>query len=125
MTDEIPQWALERAAELANKEMGEDYLSPTSIAGTYVGTALARYIAQHEEPPVDPVLKDAREIAAKHYERLQCFDQARSGMSLRDYFAGQALTGLLAHASGEAPESSPSMAYKLADAMLAEREKGA
>lgn len=68
MTDEIPQWALERAAELANKEMGEDYLSPTSIAGTYVGTALARYIAQHEEPPVDPLLIEAREIVAKFYE---------------------------------------------------------
>ncbi len=52
-------------------------------------------------------------------------DGANFGMPLRDYFAGQALTGLLAHASGEAPESSPSMAYKLADAMLAEREKGA
>ena len=124
MTDDIPQWALERAAELANKEAGDACFTAAYMAGLYLGEAFARYIAQHEEPPVDPVLKDAREIAAKHYERLQCFDQARSGMSLRDYFAGQALTGLLAHASGEDPGKSPSMAYKLADAMLAEREKG-
>lgn len=82
MTDEIPQWALERAAELANKEMGEDYLSPTSIAGTYVGTALARYIAQHEEPPVGPMLIEARELAAKHYEQVGSYilaDATRSG----------------------------------------------
>lgn len=43
------------------------------------------------------------------------------GMSLRDWFAGQALAGLLAHASGEAPECAPKMAYELADAMLAVR----
>lgn len=55
----------------------------------------------------------------------QEYSFVHEGMTLRDYFAGQALAGLLAHASGEAPESSPSMAYKLADAMLAEREKGA
>lgn len=78
MTDEIPQWALERAAELANKEMGEDYLSPTSIAGTYVGTALARYIAQHEEPPVDPLLIEAREIVARHEDSLGFDEDAKS-----------------------------------------------
>jgi len=44
-----------------------------------------------------------------------------SGMSLRDWFAGHALAGLLAHASGEAPESAPRKAYQLADAMLAVR----
>ena len=47
--------------------------------------------------------------------------QGSSGMSLRDWFAGQALAGLLAHASGEAPESAPRKAYQLADAMLAVR----
>lgn len=45
------------------------------------------------------------------------------GMTLRDWFAGQALVGLLAHASGEDPHKSPAMAFTLADAMLAEREK--
>lgn len=49
---------------------------------------------------------------------------ACGGMSLRDYFAAKALAGLLAHASGEDPNKAPAMAYKLADAMLAEREKG-
>lgn len=125
MTDEIPQWAIERAAELACEVATKPIYNADKVVNLHLDQAFASYIAKHEEPPVDPLLIEAREIAAKHYERLQCFDQARSGMSLRDYFAGQALTGLLAHASGEAPESSPSMAYKLADAMLAERENGA
>ena len=43
------------------------------------------------------------------------------GMTLRDWFAGQALAGLLAHASGEDPFKSPAMAFTLADAMLAAR----
>lgn len=46
-----------------------------------------------------------------------------TGMTLRDYFAGQALTGLLAVPNG--PQSGPDMyardAYTVADAMLAER----
>jgi hypothetical protein len=46
------------------------------------------------------------------------------GMNLRDYFAGQALVGLLSHSSGGDPMKDPEWAYKLANAMLAEREKG-
>lgn len=43
------------------------------------------------------------------------------GMSLRDYFASQALAGLLAHPSGEMPEPVVVLAYRLADKMLVER----
>jgi hypothetical protein len=43
------------------------------------------------------------------------------GMTLRDYFAGQALVGLLANSVG--PFSCPRLAYSLADAMLKERVK--
>jgi hypothetical protein len=48
-----------------------------------------------------------------------------NGMTLRDWFAGQAVVGLLAHRS-EAVGSHTEMAaqaYYLADAMLAERGK--
>jgi len=41
------------------------------------------------------------------------------GMSLRDWFAGQALAGLCART----PDASSAWAYQLADAMLAERSK--
>lgn len=50
------------------------------------------------------------------------------GMSLRDWFAGQALVGYLAmHAAQDASGPPPTMAsewsYKFADAMIAAREK--
>lgn len=51
------------------------------------------------------------------------FQFAEPGMSLRDWFAGQALAGLLAHASGDDPHKAPGYAYALADKMLAERSK--
>ncbi len=51
------------------------------------------------------------------------------GMSLRDYFAGQALTGFLAmcSAAGETqpgPEDAAEHCYRIADAMLAQRNEG-
>ena len=46
------------------------------------------------------------------------------GMSLRDYFAGQALAGLLACPETSGGEEAFALnAYKYADAMLAERQK--
>lgn len=48
----------------------------------------------------------------------------QNGMSLRDYFAGQTLAGLIIHADGWAPpEQIAKDAYSCADAMLIEREK--
>lgn len=45
-----------------------------------------------------------------------------AGMSMRDWFAGQAL-GALATYEGQKFEDLSSMAYRLADAMIAERSK--
>ena len=46
------------------------------------------------------------------------------GMSLRDYFAGQALAGMLADSTRQSSlENYADDAYDIADAMLAEREK--
>ena len=51
----------------------------------------------------------------------------QSGMSLRDWFAGQALVGLTREISGDVTvhrrNGIVSDAYELADAMLAERSK--
>jgi hypothetical protein len=47
-------------------------------------------------------------------------------MSLRDWFAGQAMVGILANDSDPSPEQVPHIvasAYILADAMLSQREK--
>lgn len=50
------------------------------------------------------------------------------GMSQRDWFAGQAMAGLAAHSGsygfGNGPSDLADRAYEIADAMLAEREKG-
>ena len=53
-----------------------------------------------------------------------------SGMTLRDYFAAKAMQGILAQAGGTAISSieddaarATSAAYRIADAMLAERAK--
>ena len=46
------------------------------------------------------------------------------GMTLRDYFAGQALAGLLANARYDLPMASDvSSAFEYADAMLSQREE--
>ncbi len=46
------------------------------------------------------------------------------GMSLRDYFAGQAIAGLLARPSGEMPaEIAASFAYHFADSMIILKRK--
>jgi hypothetical protein len=45
-------------------------------------------------------------------------------MTLRDYFAGQALIALISY-RGRGPASQAALwAYEVADAMIAEREKG-
>ena len=51
----------------------------------------------------------------------------RTGMTLRDYFAGQALVASLRYCLPRGindPNGNAEMAYRAADAMIAEREKG-
>lgn len=51
-----------------------------------------------------------------------------SGMTLRDYFAGQALSGMCASETEYGiyvPEAASVRAYRFADAMIAERNKEA
>lgn len=60
MSEEIPQWARERANALTRLE------GPMSGRGT----AFARYIAQHEQPPVDPDVIAVRDILATYIEEM-------------------------------------------------------
>ena len=47
----------------------------------------------------------------------------KGGMSLRDWFAGQALAGIIARYSTDNAESDARVAYQYADAMLKLRDK--
>lgn len=51
------------------------------------------------------------------------YGTAQSGMSLRDWFAGQALIGLLASPGVTPTGATVRWAYEHADAMLAARQK--
>lgn len=63
-----------------------------------------------------------------NYEEI--FSKWHSGMTLRDYFAGQALMGMCSALTDETQEEINGLtivdhAYKFADAMLSERSKNA
>ena len=61
---------------------------------------------------------------AENIHSLSCLD---GGMTMRDYFAGQALAGVMPYCTFDEvfnkPEAIAKAAYKIADAMLAERDK--
>lgn len=92
------------------------------------GTPERTTMNKPNNPPAFPVHRDCIEgnIGTKEYYIL-------GGMSLRDWFAGQALIGLLAckghyiqtqHTcnDGYVPTEVNKMCYEYADAMLAQRE---
>ena len=61
---EIPQWALEKAHGLLKVECGLTPHFERYTRSSEPVTAFARYIAQHEQPPVDPDVIAVREIVA-------------------------------------------------------------
>lgn len=78
-------------------------------------------MAQSDGGPAFPVT-DKRQTAGSRYAQEFVY---HPGMSLRDYFAGQALVGLLACSEiiiGDENKYAES-AYKYADAMVAEAAK--
>ena len=67
-----------------------------------------------------PVQKEPKEMS--HTEDAQHVPSVIPGISLRDYFAGCALTGILVDAS-LSQAAVVTFAYEVADAMLEQREK--
>jgi hypothetical protein len=77
---DIPQWAKKRACELVNVGCVMNDYQPASVAPHNPSIyAFAKFIAEHEEPPVDPLLIEAREICA-----------VVMGAHVGDYFRTQA-----------------------------------
>ena len=62
MADDIPQWARERACELMDEYAPNHAWAARYNAPVRVIESFARYISQHEQPPVDPLLIEARGI---------------------------------------------------------------
>ena len=60
---EIPSWTRKRRMELTDQEGAVDYAAKLAMA-------FQRYIAQHEQEPVDPDVELAREVAADVYEAI-------------------------------------------------------
>jgi hypothetical protein len=67
-------------------------------------------MSDYDEPAFPQTRVDA-------WDKPHVFD----GMTLRDYFAGQALAGIMAATTVCDPEAVASRAYVVADAMLKER----
>lgn len=77
MADEIPEWAMNKAEALVR-----DLRDPSIFWMDRHRNAFARYIAEHEEPPVDPVIREARQICADELSRRG------SERAAREYLAG-------------------------------------
>ena len=60
----IPKWAFDVAAERCNKGAAKP-LTVDQWPGQTAFHELARCIAKHEQPPVDPLLIEARRIVAE------------------------------------------------------------
>jgi hypothetical protein len=99
MSDEIPQWAKERACELANAIHEYPRFTVDHLDRDWPSLqAFARYIAAHEEPPVDPLLVEARKIACgigidRSYGRAWQTAVASGADDQNEYILG-ALAGL-------------------------------
>lgn len=72
-------------------------------------------MGQHENPPAFP-------LADQYRCDGEPLVQGQSGMSLRDWFAGQTLAAWPVTHRGQ-PEELAANCYRMADAMLAERAK--
>lgn len=60
---DIPEWAFDHA-EVLYAEMAIGVIDEMPHRKSFHAKAFAKYISEHEEAPVDPLLIEAREIAA-------------------------------------------------------------
>jgi hypothetical protein len=70
---DYPDWAIERAFRLSGYDHAKaaEYRNGSLVNGSAYFAALIRHVLEHEEPPVDPLLIEAREIAAENAGKLR------------------------------------------------------
>lgn len=64
--ENIPDWAIERAIELCGNQHASTGKVKRCPAGFASLLSFARYIAEHEEAPVDPLIAEATAIWAEY-----------------------------------------------------------
>ncbi len=73
-----------RAAALANAENGDANWQPRDVDLYPSFRAFARYIAKHEQPPIDPLLVMAREAMLEAWKTSGVFNNAHLASCIRD-----------------------------------------
>lgn len=79
MIDEIPDWAIERALSFGAEVdwhgskpwTVNDIRQDARVAYGSMVLSFARYIAAHEEEPVDPLVADAKDMAGEYYRNCE------------------------------------------------------
>lgn len=69
MSNDIPEWALREFCDRAGLDYRLVFSNMGDVPLRAAAKAGGKLIAEHEEPPVDPLLIEAREIAATHAEK--------------------------------------------------------
>jgi pyridoxal/pyridoxine/pyridoxamine kinase len=78
------------------------------------------YFKRKIEKPTERLTMTQDKTGGAAFPHVPTFKVGNNGMTLRDYFAGQAIAGLLDRNNAE---KAAEVAYHVADAMIAEREK--
>ena len=109
--DEVRAAQFERAAKATSKWLVSEYIAPVNDGG-----------AAFPQFEVEVGERDG------HGDPIDAYTVAKGGMTLRDYFAAKAMSGVAngywsnPNMSGLSPYNIADEAYQLADAMLAARE---
>ncbi len=77
MSGVVSDWTKKRAREEYRKAAGPCLPKPSYDDLGFWENAFARYIAEHEDEPVDSVMFEARKICADWYEEKGCPNAAR------------------------------------------------
>lgn len=82
-----PDWAIERARELIGMQFVDDLDRIKDCPNEHPSSlAFARYIAQHEDPPIDPLVEALRETYGGAPEFVDAFRKALAnrGLEIRE-----------------------------------------
>lgn len=77
---DIPEWAIERAHSAVKVEGGVNPRFESYTRQSVPVLAFARYIASKEEPPIDPLLIEARELVSVTEPNVNIAINIRRGM---------------------------------------------